>query len=84
MSPLMQRIIVSVVYGIGAAAPTFAAAFADSVVSGSEWSGIATAFVVAFWGTFKSNTTIVAPNREVWSPQERAANASAQVVVKQW
>ena len=72
VSPMLQRVIVAVVYGIGAAGPVLAAAFEDAVVSGGEWSGIATAFFIAFWGTYKSNKTIVAANRTAWTEQQRA------------
>ena len=71
VSPMWQRVIVAITYGIGAASPVLAAAFSDSVVTGQEWSGIGMAFFIAFWGTFKSNTTIVSPNRTVWTPKER-------------
>src|SRR4030042_196438 len=48
-----------------------AAAFEDGSVTGTEWSGLGTAFFIAFWGTFKSNTTVVRPNRTVWTPEDR-------------
>jgi len=71
MNPMLQRAIVAAVYGLGAAIPVFVAAFEDAVISGSEWGGVFAAFIVAFWGTFKSNTTIISPNRKVWTPAER-------------
>jgi len=68
---MLQRVIVAVAYGLGAAGPVLGAAFGDGAISGTEWSGVATAFLIAFWGTFKSNTTIISPNRTVWTPAER-------------
>lgn len=85
VSPMFQRIIVAVTYGIGAASPVLAAAFQDSTITGAEWSGIATAFFIAFWGTFKSNTTIISPNRTVWTAEERVietAKMDAGVLVE--
>jgi hypothetical protein len=82
---MFQRIIVAVTYGIGAASPVLAAAFQDSTITGAEWSGIATAFFIAFWGTFKSNTTIISPNRTVWTAEERVietAKMDAGVLVE--
>jgi VIT1/CCC1 family predicted Fe2+/Mn2+ transporter len=85
VSPMLQRVIVAVTYGIGAASPVLAAAFSDSVVTGQEWSGIGMAFFIAFWGTFKSNTTVIAPNRTEWTPAQRAVDVAmiaAAVVVQ--
>jgi len=39
-------------------------ALADAVVTGNEWGGILSAFLVAFWGKFSSNTTVVAASRK--------------------
>ena len=85
VSPMWQRVIVAITYGIGAASPVLAAAFSDGVITGQEWSGIGMAFFIAFWGTFKSNTTIVSPNRTAWTPAQRqveVAKIDAAVVVQ--
>jgi hypothetical protein len=37
------------------------------------WIGIGVLAVTTFWAKFSSNTTIVAPNRAVFTPEERAA-----------
>lgn len=63
VSPMLQRFVVALTYAIGAAGPVLAAAFQDSVISGNEWAGIASAAFVAFWGKFSSATTVFAPNR---------------------
>lgn len=63
VSPMVQRLIVALVYGIGAAGPVLAAALSDAVIAGNEWGGIISAFVVAFWGKFSSSTTILSPAR---------------------
>ena len=60
----VKKLVVSVVYGIGATAATVQLALSDSVMSGDEWAAVLSAFIAAFWGTFKSNTTVVAPSRK--------------------
>jgi hypothetical protein len=82
---MLQRVIVAVTYGIGAASPILAQAWADGAITGQEWGGIAMAFAFAFWGTFKSNTTVIAPNRTEWTPEQRAvevAKIDAAVMVQ--
>jgi len=64
VSMLVKKLVVSLLYGIGAAAPALQLALADGVVTGNEWSGIFTALVVAFWGKFSSNTTVLGPSRD--------------------
>jgi len=59
-----QKLIVSLVFGIGAAGPVVSAAFADGVISGQEWGGILSAFIAAAYGKFSSNTTVFAPARK--------------------
>ena len=63
MSPLVRKLIVSVIYGVGALGAVVSAALADGVVNSSEWWAIALAFGTAFWGKFSSNTTLIAPSR---------------------
>jgi len=64
MNPLVKKLITSLVYGLGALGAVVAAALGDGVITGTEWSAIAAAFVVAAWGKFSSNTTVLAPSRE--------------------
>lgn len=59
-----KKLAVSAVYGVGACGAVLTAALADNVISGNEWGLIAGAFITAFWGTFKSNTTVIAPSRK--------------------
>jgi hypothetical protein len=73
---MLQRVIVAVTYGIGAASPILAQAWADGAITGQEWGGIGVAFFVAFWGTFKSNTTVIYPNRTEWTPEQRAVEVA--------
>jgi hypothetical protein len=82
---MLQRVIVAVTYGIGAASPILAQAWSDGAITGQEWGGIGVAFFVAFWGTFKSNTTVIYPNRTEWTPEQRAvevAKIDAAVMVQ--
>jgi len=64
VSPMLQRIIVALVYGIGAAGPVLAVVLSDGAISGGEWSGLLSAFLVAFWGKFSSSTTILSASRQ--------------------
>jgi H+/Cl- antiporter ClcA len=63
MSPLVKKLFVSLAYGVGALSGVLTAALADGVVSGDEWAALASAFFVAFWGKFSSNTTVIAASR---------------------
>jgi len=64
VSMFVQKLVVSLVFGIGAAGPVVSAAFADGVISGQEWGGILSAFIAAAYGKFSSNTTVLAPSRK--------------------
>lgn len=64
MSPLIQKAIVSLVFGVSASALIFQGALSDGVITGGEWLEILSAFVAAAWGKFSSNTTILAPSRK--------------------
>jgi hypothetical protein len=59
-----KKLIVALVFGIGAAGPVLSAALADGAISGQEWGGLLSAFIAAFWGKFSSNTTVLAPSRK--------------------
>ncbi len=60
----VKKLVVSLLYGLGAAAPVFQLALADNAVAGNEWGGIVSAGFVAFWGKFSSNTTVWRPSRK--------------------
>jgi|GEM_PF-2088140 len=64
MGMIVKKLVVAALYGLGAAAPVLQLALADAVVTGNEWGGILSAFLVAFWGKFSSNTTVVAASRK--------------------
>ena len=64
VSMLKKKLIVSLVFGIGAVGQLLNSALADGSISGAEWGAMLTPFVAAFWGKFSSNTTIVAPSRK--------------------
>ena len=63
MSPLVKKIITALVFGVGAVSLVLDAALADGTISGGEWPALLSAFAVAAWGKFSSNTTIIAPSR---------------------
>lgn len=72
VKPMLQRVLIAAVYGIGALGAVLSAVLSDGKVDGQEWAALLSAFVVAAWGKFSSNTTVIAPGREVWSAEERA------------
>lgn len=63
VNPLVKKVIVSLVYGLGALGAVVTVALQDGVISGNEWGLIGSAFIAAAWGKFSSNTTILAPSR---------------------
>jgi len=64
VSMFVKKLVVSLLYGLGAAAPVIQLALADSAMSGDEWAAVMSAFIAAFWGKFSSNTTVLAPARD--------------------
>jgi len=62
MNPLIKKVVVSLVYAVGAAYPAYSLAVPGGVTP-EEWGLVVGAFVAAFWGTFKSNTTVIEPSR---------------------
>lgn len=62
MSPLVKKLVVSAVYAVGAAWPTYQAV-SPGGMNADELGLVVGSFVAAFWGTFKSNTTVLAPSR---------------------
>jgi len=74
---MAQRIIVSLLYAVGAIA---------AVVQGTgvpttpeAWVGLVVAFVTTFWGKFSSSQTIIAANRTAWTDEQRKAEALAEL-----
>ncbi len=59
----LKKLIVSLMFGVGAAAAAVQLALADSAISGDEWGLILSAFFAAAYGKFSSNTTVIAPSR---------------------
>jgi len=66
---MAQRIIVSLLYAVGIVVAAFQAQGIPSTPEG--WIGLVVAFIGAFWAKFSSSTTIIAPNRAVWTPDVR-------------
>ena len=64
MSPFVSKILTALVFGIGAVSLVLDAALADGTISGSEWPALLSAFAVAAWGKFSSNTRFIAPSRK--------------------
>jgi len=63
MSPLIKKLVVSLVYGLGALGAVVTVALQDGAITGEEWMLIGSAFVAAAWGKFSSNTTVIMPSR---------------------
>jgi hypothetical protein len=64
MSHVWQKVVVSLMYGIGALGAVVSVALQDGSISGAEWMSMLSAFVAAAWGKFSSNTTVIAPSRK--------------------
>ena len=58
----LKKLAMAAVYAVGAAWPTYQLAAPGGITS-EEIGLIVGAFVAAFWGTFKSNTTIIKASR---------------------
>lgn len=67
---MKQRLLVSLLFGLGALVSALQVNGFPQMPEG--WLGLAGVFVAAAWGKFSSNQTIVAPDREVWTPEKRA------------
>jgi hypothetical protein len=74
---MAQRVLVSLVYAISAMVAAFQAGGMPSTPE--QWAALVMAGVIAFWGKFSSNTTIVAANRAAWTPEERKQDALDQL-----
>lgn len=64
-----QRIVVALMYAVSAIVAAFQATGVPQTVE--AWVGLLMAGVVAFWGKYSSNTTLVAADRAPWSEAER-------------
>ena len=62
MNGLVTKVVRAVIYAVGAAWPTYQLAAPGGLTS-EEIGLIVGAFVAAFWGTFKSNTTLIKASR---------------------
>lgn len=70
---MAQRIVVALAYAISVGMATWQAT--GTPETPEQWGGFVVAVIIAFWGKFSSNTTVVAPNRAAWTEQERKAEA---------
>ncbi len=69
---MKQRIFAAVLFGVGAALSAIQMRGALPATK-IEWLGLAQVFVVATYGKFATSTALLAPNRDTWTPEERAA-----------
>lgn len=70
---MLKRIGISVGYALTAVLPVlFCPECKPPKTLEEAWPLIGT-FAITFWGTFKSNTTIISPNRRIWTEDDRRA-----------
>lgn len=70
---MAQRIVVSLVYALSAMMAAFQTSGMPQTPEG--WLALVMAGLVAGWGKFSSNTTVIAPNRAAWTETERKQEA---------
>jgi hypothetical protein len=70
---VQQRIIVAIGFGVSAVLGSLQVNGLPSTRDG--WVGVGIVFVVAAWGKYSSNTTVIAPDRAVWPPERRTVEA---------
>jgi len=70
---MQQRIIVAVGFGVSAVIGSLQINGLPATRDG--WVGVLLVFVVAAWGKFSSSTTIIAADREQWTPERRTVEA---------
>ena len=70
---MTQRVIVALAYAISVAAAMWQAS--GTPETPEAWGGFIVAIVIAGWGKFSSNTTVVGMDRKVWTPEERKQEA---------
>lgn len=72
MNPELYRVFSAILYGLAALLATLQAAGIPQTAEG--WIGVVVSFLIASWGKYSSSQTLVAPNREAWTPEQRVAN----------
>jgi hypothetical protein len=71
---MQQRLVAATLFGISAVLASLQVNGLPSTREG--WLGVGGVFVVAAWGKFSSSTTLIAPDRTVWSPEQRAVEST--------
>jgi len=66
---MQQRILVALGFGLSAVVASLQVNGLPSTRDG--WVGVGIVFVVAAWGKYSSNTTIISADRAVWPPERR-------------
>ncbi len=72
---MKQRLVSSLLFGAGA---VIAALQINIPNTKQGWLGLASVFVMAAYGKFSANDSLVGVNRKVWTDEERAANANGK------
>jgi hypothetical protein len=72
---MAQRIIVALVYAVGGLIAVLQGTGLPTTPE--AWIGFVLSFIVGFWGKFSSSRTIVAMDRQVWTDEQRKAEALA-------
>lgn len=67
----MQRILTALGYAVVALVGAYQAS--GPPATAEAWGGLIVLAITTFWGKYSSSTTVIAPNRQVFTPEERAA-----------
>jgi hypothetical protein len=71
-----KRIGTALMYGLVTALASYQASHPATL---EGWlTGVITPFVVAAWGKYSSSTTVIAPDRASWTPEQRAGIVGAK------
>lgn len=66
---MQQRIVTAVCFGLVSALT--AVQINGLPKTGEGWVALCVTCIVAGWGKYSSSTTILAPDRTVWTPEQR-------------
>lgn len=73
---MLKRIVTALGYAVVTVAPLI---WTVGIDTPEKVGSIISAAIVAFWGKFSSSTTIIAPNRVMWSDVQRKQEQLAQI-----
>ena len=68
---MKERLFNATMFGLATTAVQLGAMAWPETAQG--WAGVAGIFLIAWYGKYSSNTTLVSPNRQPWSEDEKRA-----------